>query len=408
VSRLQVASGLRESRVGRASGRLGRGALVTVQIALSLLLVAGASLFVRTLSNLHSVPLGFNPDRVLAFEADAHQAGYRGEALGRFYGEMLDRLRAIPGASAATAASYALVAGGKSGSGFEIPGNPAAGEIISSFMWVGPDFFSTMQIPIRLGRHIGERDTATSPMVAVVNEAFVTAHLPGGNPIGQSIRFRGPENSLATIVGVVRNTQLTSLKNDPEPIVFGAYTQHLQRITRMTFLVRGADSIALATPARRIVGAMDSRIPVLDVRTLDGQISRTVAQERLFAFLCSSFAAMALVIACVGLYGTLSYGVSRRTGEIGVRIALGAHRGRVVAMILGESASMIAIGVAIGLPLVWSSEKAIGAFLFNAAPNDVRALALPIAILLASALIAAALPAWRAARIDPMQALRHE
>jgi ABC-type antimicrobial peptide transport system permease subunit len=235
----------------------------------------------------------------------------------------------------------------------------------------------------------------------------VAAHLPGGNPIGQTIRFRGPENSLATIVGIAGNTQLSNLKETPEPIVFGAYTQHLQRITRMTFLVRGADTLALATSARHVVGAMDSRIPVMRLAALDSLIQGTIRQERLFAFLCSAFAALALVIASVGLYGTLAYGVTRRTGEIGVRMALGARRGRVVAMILRESSWMVAAGLAVGLPLVWASETIIGSFLFPA-PGEWRAVAVAVAALLASALIAAALPAWRAARIDPMQALRHE
>jgi ABC-type antimicrobial peptide transport system permease subunit len=191
--------------------------------------------------------------------------------------------------------------------------------------------------------------------------------------------------------------------------VFGAYPQQLKRLTRMTFMVRSAgEPLALASPVRRAVDSLDSRVPVLAVRTLEGQIGNTIGQERLFAFLCSVFAGLALVIAAVGLYGTLAYGVSRRTGEIGVRIALGARRGRVVAMILRESVAMIVAGVAIGLPFVWFSGKVIGTFLFRAAPDDPRALVTPVLVLIVSALLAAGLPAWRAARIDPMQALRHE
>jgi predicted permease len=403
ASRLQLAPGLREGRIGHPGGWARRG-LVTVQIALSLLLVAGASLFVRTLTNLRSVGLGFNPDRVLAFEADAHQGGRRGDALGRFYGEVETRLRAIPGVRAASAASYALVSGNASGTSVTLPAIPPAGQIGTPVMWVGPGFFAALQIPIQLGRDVTGRDTAAAPMIAVVNEAFAARHLPGVNPIGQELRFGPPENSSAVIVGVAANTLLHTLKKDPEPIVFGAYAQHLQRITRMTFFVRGG----AAPEARRAVESIDSRIPVINLRTLDGQIESTIGQERLFASLCSVFAGLALVIASVGLYGTLAYGVSRRTSEIGVRIALGASRGRVIAMVAGESLVMIVAGVAIGLPFVWSSGKVIGTFLFRAAPDDPSALAVPVAVLLASALIAAGFPAWRAARIDPMTALRHE
>jgi macrolide transport system ATP-binding/permease protein len=403
ASRLQLASGLREGRIGHPAS-WGRRGLVTVQIALSLLLVAGASLFVRTLTNLRSIGLGFNPDRVLALEADAHQAGYRGDALGRFYSEVETRLRSTPGVQASTSANYALVSNNESRSTVSIPSNPAAGDVGPVVMWVGPDFFAALQIPLRSGRDITLRDTATAPMVAVVNEAFANKHLPGLNPIGQQIHFGGPENSLATIVGVSKDTPLSSLKKDPEPTVFGVYTQHIQRIRRMTFFVRGGG----AAEARRVVEAIDSRIPVVNVRTLETQIADTIGRERLFASLCSVFAGLALVIASVGLYGTLAYSVSRRTSEIGVRIALGASRRRVIAMVVGESLVMIVAGVAIGLPFVWSSEKVIGSFLFRAASNDPSALAVPIAVLLAAALIAAGFPAWRAARIDPMTALRHE
>jgi predicted permease len=403
ASRLELASGLREGRIGQ-SGGWGRRGLVTVQIALSLLLVAGASLFVRTLTNLRSIGLGFNPDRVLVLEADAHQAGYRGDALARFYGEVETRLRAIPGVQGSTSANYALVSNNSNRSGVKIPSNPAAGDVLAGMMWVGPDFFAAMQIPLRMGRDVTVRDTASAPMVAVVNEAFAAKYLSGATPIGQQIRFTGPEDSLAMIVGVAKDTPMSTLRQDPEPMVFGAYSQHIQRVRRMTFFVRGAG----ASEARRVVEALDHRIPVVNVRTLETQIADTIGRERLFASLCSVFAGLALVIASVGLYGTLAYGVSRRTSEIGVRIALGASRRRVIAMVVGESLVMIVAGVAIGLPFVWSSEKVIGSFLFRAAPDDPSALVVPVAVLLASALVAAGFPAWRAARIDPMTALRHE
>jgi macrolide transport system ATP-binding/permease protein len=266
-----------------------------------------------------------------------------------------------------------------------------------------------MQIPIARGRDIDSRDTGSSPMAVVVNEAFAARHMAGKDPVGHSLRLIDSDKSWGVIVGVAKDTVLYSLRNHVEPVVFPVYSQHLDRISNLTFLLRSAgDSLPLAGAARQIAEAVDPRIPVTNLRTVDAQIRRIIGQERSFAFLCSAFAALALLIACVGLYATLAYGVSRRTGEIGVRIALGADRGRVVAMVLRESAFMIAAGVAIGLPFVRLSGKLIESFLFRTAPDDPFALAGPALVLLAAALIASGIPAWRAARIDPMTALRHE
>jgi ABC-type antimicrobial peptide transport system permease subunit len=212
-----------------------------------------------------------------------------------------------------------------------------------------------------------------------------------------------------TIVGVAGDTASYSVREKVEPLVFPVYSQHLYRISSLTFLLRSAgDSLPLAAAVQQIAEAVDPRIPVTGLQTVDLQIKRTMGQERSFAFLCSAFAALALLIASVGLYATLAYSVSRRTGEIGVRIALGARRGRVIAMVLRESAFMIVAGVAIGLPFVKLSGKLIESFLFRAGPDDPFALAGPALVLLAAALIAAGIPACRAARIDPIAALRHE
>ena len=328
--------------------------------------------------------------------------------MARYYGEIAARLKSVPGVRAATATTYVPASGSRSGRAVYLGFNPSQ-YIDTAVMWVGPDFFSTMQIPIARGRDIDSRDTTSAPLVMVVNEAFAARHMAGKDPIGQGIRFMGQDNLWGTIVGVAGDTAPYSLRMDVEPVVFAVYSQHLDWISGLTFVLRSAgDSLPLAGATRQIAEAVDPRIPVTNLRTVDTQIKRTMGQERLLAFLCSAFAALALLIASVGLYGTLAYGVSRRTGEIGVRIALGARRGRVIAMVLRESAVMFAAGVAIGLPLVRLSGKLIGSFLFRTAPDDPFALAGPAVVLLAAALIASGIPAWRAARIDPMTALRHE
>lgn len=406
ASGLPLASALR-SRIGAAPGWF-RGGLVTVQIAISLLLVAGASQFVRTVSNLQSVRLGFNPERLLAFDLDARQGGYREAAMARYYEEIASRLKTIPGVRAAAATSYAPASGSRSGTAVFLGSNPSQ-HLDTAVMWVGPDYFSTMQVPIARGRGIEARDTASAPAVFVVNETFVATYMAGKDPIGHGLRLLGDDTVWGTIVGVARDTVPYSLRDSAEPLVFPVYSQHLDRISSLTFLLRSAAaSLPLAGPVRQITEAVDPRIPITNLRTVDAQIKGIIGRERSFAFLCSSFAALALLIASVGLYATLAYGVSRRTSEIGVRIALGARRGRVIAMVFRESALMIVAGVAIGLPFVMLSDKLIGSFLFRTAPGDPFALAGPAVVLLAAALIASGIPAWRAARIDPMTALRHE
>ena len=417
AGRVQPGPGLKEAQHGGPAGWFVRvfpggvlkNGLVTVQIAISLLLLAGASLFVRTVSNLQSVRLGFNPDHLLLFDVDARQAGYEGETMARFYTGATNRLRLMPGVQAATLASYALVAGSRSGTSVSVPGDPSTAKLGTAVIWVGPNFLNTMQIPLVLGRDISEKDSRSGPMAVVVNEAFVAKHFPDRSAIGQTLQFADPENASATIVGVARNTPLYSLKEETEPVVYGSYLQHLARISKMTFLLRtGGGSFPIAGAAQRVIASVDARVPITNVRTQIMQIQRTIGQERLFAFLCSTFAILALVIASVGLYGTLAYGVLRRTGEIGIRMALGARRRQVVLMILRESLPMVTVGLLIGLSLVWASSRLIESFLFGMTPADPAALSRAVITLVTSATIAGLLPAWRASRVDPMVSLRYE
>ena len=414
AARVQLTPGLNEGQTGVPSrfrrvfqGNGLRGALVATQIAISLLLLAGAGLFVRTLSNLQSVNRGFNEENLLLFTVNARQAGYKDESLARYYAGLRERLQAIPSVREVTMSSYALVAGSRSDTGISIPG--AGIEAGTAALWVGPNFLRTMQIPLLLGRDIQEHDNTSAPPVAVVNEAFAAKYFPDVNPLGRSFLFGGEKRATSEIVGVAKNSLLNSLKQLVEPTVYVPYSQYLPRLRSMTFVIRTAGDPLVATESmRQIVSQSDARIPVTGVKTQTAQIQQTIGQERLFASLCSVFAILALAIAAVGLYATLAYSVSRRTGEIGIRMALGAQRRRVVAMILHESLAMIAAGLAIGLPGVWMLSRLVESFVFGMKPTDPLTLTVAVTVLLASAVIAGFLPAWRASGIEPMAALRHE
>jgi predicted permease len=276
-------------------------------------------------------------------------------------------------------------------------------------MIVGPWFLSTMQIPIVLGRGMEPRDLQ-SPHVAVVSEQFAKQFFPNQSPIGQRIGFGDPKNSPdIEIIGVARNSRYAFLKYENPPVVYLPFTLDLKNLGAVAFELRtSGDPLALANTVRRIVHEANAVVPVSNLSTQAATIDQTISQERTFADLCSCFAALALAIACVGLYGTMAYTVARRTSEIGIRMALGAERRRIIWMVLRDVLALAAVGLAIGLIAAWQAGHLVKSFLFGVAPNDPAALAISIVVLAASALLAGYAPAWRASRIDPMAALRHE
>jgi predicted permease len=378
---------------------------VVSQIALSLLLVIGAGLFVRTLSNLESINLGFNRENVLLFSMIARQAGYSDEALVRLYESLRTELAAVPGVSRVSLSDMALVSGSMSAGGVSIPGMYGA-RTSSSFMTVGPGFFSTMGISLVLGREIGERDEANSNKVAVVNEVFAKQYFGTDNPLGRQIGIGEIEYE---IVGVAKTARYNSLKRDIPPVVNHPYTQRRRPMGQVVFELRTAGSpLALANTVRRIVTDAAPRVPLFNVTTQSDQIDETISQELTFADLCTAFAALALIIACVGLYGLMAYAVSRRTNEIGIRMALGAERRRIVWMVLKEALALCVAGLAIGLLCAWGAASVVKSFLFGMKPADPIALGTAMVLLVVAATLAGYAPAWRASRIDPMSALRHE
>jgi predicted permease len=429
ATRVDVMPVLKEARAGerhpRTLRRLGLGRILVVsQITISLLLLVAAGLFVRTLSNLESLEMGFNRENVLLFRLNAWQAGHRNPEALSFYGGLQERFTSLPGVRNATLADSPLIGDGSWGwpvvpIGTQKPeGAPTghgsgAGSTTTHILAAGSGFFSTMQIPILLGREFDGRDHLGSPPVAIVNEAWLKTNLPDRNPIGQhviSYAFGGMKPQEMEIVGVARNARYDDVSGNFPATVYLPFAQNLYpQAEEITFFLRTTgDPLAYANMVREIVHQADARIPVTNLSTQALQIDGEMSQEILFARLCTGFAMLALLIACVGLYGTMSYTVARRTSEIGIRMALGAQRGNVVWMVLRDALIMAAIGLAIGVPAALGVSKFVESLLFNIKPNDLSSLAVAVMILLSAALLAGYFPAWRASRIDPMVALRHE
>jgi predicted permease len=388
--------------------------LVVAQVGISLALVIAAGLFLRTLSNLDAVQLGFERENVLMFRLDARPAGYKGAALARFYSGLSESFRAIPGVRRAAFSSYPLASHYVNTTGIVIPGvQPKPGKPFElAMMNVDPSFLATMGIPILAGRGIEERDIR-APRVAVVNEQFAKEFLGNANPVGRFIGIGDPAKQPAAdieIVGIARNVVYNSLKEaKPPALAYLPYTQDMEGLGGMFFELRTAGApLARAESARRVLRAADPRVPMTDVGTQELSIDRTISQERTLANLGACFGVLALVIACVGLYGTIAYSVARRTGEIGIRLALGARRRSIVWMVLRQLVALVAAGLAMGFAAAWATGRFVESFLFGARPNDPVTLVLAAVILGAAALGAGYAPARRAARMDPSNALRCE
>ncbi|HWD99119.1 MAG TPA: ABC transporter permease [Bryobacteraceae bacterium] len=416
ATRVDVTPALKESRAVTARvRRFGLShVLVAGQIAVSLLLVIAAGLFVRTLARLHSVAIGFNTENLLLFSLNASQAGYDQARGAQFYERMRRRFEALPGVRAATITNMPLVAEYNNKNSFRLPGVPVAQDRSpsTSVVLIGRSFFETMGIPILLGRPIGPQDTAGSARCVVVNEVFAGKFFPGVSPIGRHFVFDGtPLPTDLQIVGVAKNSLYSSLKRDIPPVTYVPSSQppHGWMIGGMYYEVRTAgDPLALANTVRKLVHQADPALPVADLTTQVRQIDSTIAPERAFADLCTCFGILALLIACVGLYGAMAYSVARRTNEIGIRIALGAERRRVLWMVLREVLALCVAGLAIGFGIALETARFVASFLFGVRPSDPFSFGLSAAILVTCALAAGYAPAWRASRIDPMQALRHE
>jgi macrolide transport system ATP-binding/permease protein len=396
-------------RNGRGGGprRRAQHVLVVVQIAISFLILVAAGLFVRTLNKLHSVQLGYARENILLFSLNARQAGHRAPEIATFYTDLRKRFESIPGVSSATLSQSSIISAGSAGGTYR--GTIKIGAVTiagAGVMVAGPRFLTTMQIPILAGREIDERDQPGSTPVAVISERLARTYFGNENPVGRRITFLDEKRDLE-IVGVSANLRYGGLKQESPMTVFAAASQFSP--DRVTYALRTAgDPLRYVRSVHEIVREADSRIPVTNMITQAAEIDRTISREVTFAKLCTGFAVLALLIACVGLYGMMSYSVARQVGEIGIRMALGAQRGAVVWMVLRRVLLLAAVGLAISVPAALSASQLVKSFLFETQPNDPGTLALAGVVLLSAAILAGYPPARRASRIDPLVALRHE
>ncbi len=382
------------------------GALVTVQLALSLLLLVCSGLFVRTLENLRGFDRGFDPHGVLLVEIDARSTGYSGLPLAALYEDLRQLSERLPGVLAATFSGRTPLAMGETSYGFRVNGGATGEE--SLFQTVGPRYFETMGARLTAGREFSKMDSPTSARVAVVNEAFARRHLSGRNPLGQRLAIEGHDEPPMEIVGVVKDVLFSGTVRSrlASPSVYVPYAQHAP--SRATFEVTVAGSVPAAAALLR--REFSARLPNarIDVRSMEEQLDRALLQERLIAGFGSVFGGLALILATIGLYGLLAYNVARRTSEIGVRTALGATRSDILQLVMRDVLRTLGAGVAIGLPLALIASSMFRRMLFDVNPTDAWTTMTAVAVLIVSGVVAAYVPARRAARVNPLVALRCE
>jgi predicted permease len=402
-------SGGRGMTAGRERFSL-RRVLVVAQVALSLVLVAGALLFSRSLGKLMTVDAGFRQEEVLTALVIFQRLNLPPERNQVYRDELLDRVRAIPGVESA-ALTHVLPLGGSGGAKVWMDGADARQGQDISLSRVGPDYFKTLQIPLLAGRDFDARDRADTPLVAIVNEAFARMFLNGASPVGQQFWVEatpGEPDTPYEIVGLVRDTKYKDLREEFRPIAYYAAAQNTGAGAGGQFLIRSRQPQAeIAAAIKHVLEEVNPAITV-SFQGFKPMIEATILRERLMATLSGFFGLLALLLACIGLYGILSYGVASRTGEIGIRMALGAQRHDVFWLILREALLLVIAGVAVGLPMIFALTRLAATLLFGLTPTDPVSLLLAALLMLAVALVAGYLPSCRATRVDPMVALRHE
>jgi len=415
ATRINLNDSLRDSgRITASGGKLNVAkGLVIAQVALSLLLVTGAGLFLRTLWNLQSVALGYPKEKLLMVTVDGVTAGYKDARLTSLWLDLTDRLRHVPGIQGVTYSENGLFSGSESGDEVDVEGfKPSKqDERGSRFDAVGPQYFSTVGIPMVLGREFGLQDTAASPHVCVINEAFAKKFFAGRSPVGYHITEKfGDQKNVMEVVGVAKNARDHRLRGDVPPRFYLPSDQGMEGPNRWATLeVRTAgDPEQMLGTIRKTILSVNEDLPLENARPLLDNVDHTNAQPRMIAQLCSIFGVIALLLGATGLYGVLSYGVARRTNEIGIRMALGADRGNVVAMVLRETSVMIVIGVVTGVAATFGATRLIAAKLYGLSPMDPVTIVASVLMLAVVALVAGYIPAARAARVNPVTALRHE
>lgn len=400
-----LSSGLKDQGTGERSKLFVPRALVTAQVALSVVALVVAGLFLGTLTNLRSVDIGpLNAANVVLFKLNPSLNGYSTERQIEFFGELMNRMRAVPGIETVTMSRATPLGRAGSRSSVRIPG--LEDPVSPDFNFVGTNYLEAMKIPLLAGRGFRRADVANAPQVGIINQAMAREYFANENPIGAHFDIGLGGNPIPIeIVGVAANVNFREIRNDVGPSVYYPYTQSPIGLGVVTFAFRTSDSQSGVAAIREIVTGMDASLPIFGVTNLEDQINAATAQERQFAILSSITGLVALLLACIGLYGILSCSVTRRTREFGIRAALGAQRTSLVGLVMREL-YLVLVGVALGLLAAAGATRAISSMLFRLSPLDMPTFALSASVLVGVATVAAYLPARRAARVDPVIALR--
>jgi len=415
AARVDPQGALKSNGRGIAEGhtRFGVGkALVIAQIALSLVLVIGAGLLLGSFRKLTTLDPGFQRDGVLLVGVNLTDAGYSPEGFASAHDDLLRRFRALPGVRAASAAEITPVSGSAWNGHIDVDGYVAK-SAEDNMVWlnrVTDGFFGTMGTSLVAGRDFDERDRPTTPTVAIVNETVARRFFAGTSPVGKFYRARLHDSLAAPveIVGVVKDAKYRELREDPQPTIYLAMRQSDRSSPYRQYELRTDGPLSSIVPGVKRTVAEVNRSIAIDLTPLSQQLDASLTRDRLMATLSGFFGAVALSLAMVGLYGTLSYSVARRRNEIGIRIALGAARGRVVHLVLSEVARMVIVGVMLGAVAALASTRLVRSLLYGVSASDPATVVVSVAILSVVAIAAGALPAWRAARVDPIAALREE
>jgi putative ABC transport system permease protein len=391
-----------------------RNALLVSEVALAFVLVIAAGLLAQTFFHLLSVDPGFHPAHVLTFELSLPASKYTNQdQIVGLYQSALQKLRALPGVESAGITETVPMGGATESTALRIPAHPAADpndRPYSNYTMASPGYFVAVGTPLLRGRDFLESDTADSMPVTIINSAMAKKYWPGEDPIGKQV---GPLSRLypvATVIGIVADTKRLSLREEPPPEMYVPYTQKVwpSLLTMDVVLRTKVDPVSAAAAARETIHSVDPDLPLANIATLETLVDGSMTQQRFAMFVLGAFGALALLLASIGMYGVISYSTMQRTQEIGIRMALGAQRRSVVAMVLGHGGRLASLGIAIGLIAALAMGHTMASFLYGVRPTDPLTLAAVSLLLLTVALVACYVPARRAMRTDPVIALRYE
>jgi len=414
ASRLDVNDTLKEGSRGLTGNRRRnrmRGTLVVAEIALALVLLIGAGLMIKTFVLLNGVDAGIHLENVLTLNLAMGGKKYaETQARAPFVSDVLHRVGQLSGVQSAAVVTSIPLSGDIDKIGFSIEGrpDPAPGHKLSwNVNLVGPGYLRTLGIPLLKGRDFTERDAAATPLAALINQSLARKYWPGQDPVGA--RITGDGKTWATIQGVVGDVRQAGLGVEPVPEVYLSYLQDPFAWPYLTMLVHtSADPMKLAGPIQSAIWSVEKDLPITSIATMQQIRSHSIAQPRLTALLLTVFAALALILATVGIYGVMAYSVTQRTHEMGLRMALGARASDVLGLVVGQGMLLAGVGVALGLAGAFAMTRVLEKFLWGVRPTDAFTFTVVSLLLLAVALLASYLPARRATHVDPMLALRYE